>query len=140
VQGPPPRLKPGHGPLAGRCLSQASQTLDDATTHQVLAQDRFHVLLVDVGVPGVLRIDDDYRPFRTTIQAAGGVDAHTARTRDSELLGTLLHVIAQALRVALGAALASVVATVGAKEYVVLVIGHDRDIPLERCTQVTILA
>ena len=90
----------------------------------MLLQDLLQVLAVDVGIPGVLRIDHDHGSFSTTIETTGGVDAHPATPRQTQLLGATLEEIAHRRGPALVAALAAVLALVGAEEDMVTVVRH----------------
>src|ERR1043166_1865895 len=93
----------------------------------MLLDDLLDVFLVDVGVPGPFRIDDDARSFLAAIEAARLVDANVARSGELQLLDPLLRVAAHARRalvVAAGAIARR--ALVAAEEHVIAVVAHAR--------------
>jgi len=87
----------------------------------VFGQDLLDVLPVHVGVPGRLGIDHEHRTLGATVQAPRRIDANASGTRDVQLPGTPLQVIAQLRRIAPGATLAAVVPPVGAEKYMITV-------------------
>ena len=88
--------------------------------------DFVDIVLVDVGVPDVVRIDDHHRAFGTTVHATRQINAHPAFAAQVQLLDAILGVAANTLRVMLVAALASVVALIDTEKYVMLVITHGK--------------
>src|SRR5690349_18408782 len=100
------------------------QALDDAPVHEVLVDDLVDVVLVHVGVPDLLGIDDDDRPFLAAVEAARLVDADHALAVELELLDALLGVFLHRLGAMAGAAVLGRIALVEAKEDVVLVVAH----------------
>src|SRR5262245_52210422 len=103
-----------------------AQTLDDASVLQMLGDDLVNVLLVDVGVPDGVGIDDHHRPLLAAVETSRLVDAHLARAGKLEALHAVLGVVAHLLRAAVGAALLAVGALVAAEEDMTLVVAHHR--------------
>jgi hypothetical protein len=102
------------------------QSLDHSTVLQVLGDNFVDVRPVDVGVPDVIRIDHHHRPLRTSIQAAGCVDANFSRTTEIQFFDAILGVSPDAFRVMLITELTAVVTLVDAEEYMVFVMAHHR--------------
>ena len=75
------------------------QALNHPPIYQVLINDFVNIRLVDIAVPDIIRVDDDYRAFATAIQATGRVDTHLACPGNRQFLAALFGVIAQRLRI-----------------------------------------
>jgi hypothetical protein len=100
------------------------QAADDMSLLQVFRNNLIDVFPVHVGVPNAFRIDHDHRPLTAAIQATGGIDSRPAFARQTQGLDPLLGISAQFGGPALLATLAAIVPFIGAKKYVVTVIGH----------------
>lgn len=90
----------------------------------MLVDDFINIILVDKGVPGLVRVNHDNRAEVAAVQAACRVDTYLARTHQPKRLAAFFHIVAHCLRIVLGTALAAVFALVGAEEYVVFIMGH----------------
>ena len=91
---------------------------------QMLVNDLVHILLVHIGVPGLVRIDDDYRPLAATTQATRIIDTYPTLVAKPQRLDPLLGVIAHRLGIMVLTASGTILALIGAKEDMVLEIGH----------------
>src|SRR5579863_2764734 len=84
----------------------------------------FYIVLVRVGVPNLLRVDHGDGPLAAAVHAAGLVHPDAAGARELEFLHPLLGVVPQLVGPVVLATGGAVGALVGAKEDMVLVIGH----------------
>src|SRR4051812_43308844 len=99
----------------------------------MLGDDFVDVFLVDIGIPGLARIHDEYRAFIAAVEASGAVDANLAlATRQAELLDFFLGVFPDLGGFMIVAAAFAVLALIAAKEYMMRVIAH-LGIPRCRC-------
>jgi hypothetical protein len=100
-----------------------------AALNKMALQNRIDIRGAADVIPDAFRIDHDTWSMFATVQASGGVNPYP---RQAELLGARLHVIAQLLRTALGAAALGV--TIGAP------VRADENMEVEKQLWITFLA
>jgi hypothetical protein len=78
--------------------------------------DFIDVMVVDVGVPGALRVNYEDRTFFATIQTAGLIDADLAAAAEAQFLDARFQVLLRRVRTFIGATCAAVGALIHANE------------------------
>lgn len=101
-----------------------SEPIDEPPLYQVAVDDFIEILSIDIGVPDGLRVNHGHRAQLAAVQTARVIDPDLTRSRDTEFLATLLHVIARLLRATLVTALAAVFTLIGTKEHMAGKITH----------------
>ena len=81
------------------------------------------VFLINIRVPGTLRVNHHHWPFLAAVQATGVIDPHLALTRQTKPFYAGLGIIAHGLGIVVGTTWPAILAQVGAKKYVVFIVG-----------------
>ena len=89
----------------------------------MLVDDLVDIFLVNVGIPGALRIDHHHRSLFTAIKASGFVDSYFALAVEVELFHALFCVFLCFFCAAIGATGATIIAGVDAEKNVMLIVG-----------------
>ncbi|MNN55901.1 hypothetical protein D3C81_1708040 [compost metagenome] len=92
------------------------QTFNDLAADQMDVDDFIEVFIVDIGVPGALRIDHDDRAFFAAAEATGLIDADCATAAQAQFLDACLQVFLRGVRTTFGTALAAIIALIHANE------------------------
>jgi hypothetical protein len=82
--------------------------------------DLIDVLAINIGVPNPLGVNDQHRPLRTAVEAAGFINSHLPHTVDSQLFATVLGIALQILCAVTGTTGLTVRALVEAEKDVAL--------------------
>ena len=108
-------------------FSRDYQALDNPAIDQMFFDDLVNIIPVHIGIPDILGVYDDDRPFFTTIETTRCVDPHPAPAGKPKLLAALLGIVAHCLRIKMLATCAAISPFIGTEEYVITIVGHHRE-------------
>lgn len=103
-----------------------SQSLHYPSVDKMLVNNLVKIRLIQVAIPDIIWIHDQYRPFRTAIQTTGSIDTNTGNIK---LLAAFFGVVTQRLGIKTLATVRTISALIRAKKYVVAIIRHATKIP-----------
>ena len=89
----------------------------------MLINDLVDIFLVNIGIPGALRINHHDRALFAAVQASGFVDSYLALAVQVELFQALLRVFLRFFCAAIGATGAPIIARINAEKNVMLIEG-----------------
>jgi hypothetical protein len=110
-------------------VSRDLQPFHDLPVSQVLFDYLVDILPVNIAVPDRLRVHDHHRSFRTTIQAARGVNPDPTLAGQPQRLAALLGIVAESRCAESLATLTAVFTKIGTEKDMMSVIRHLADIP-----------
>jgi len=118
-------VRTGATKLSSTLMSLYLQALDHSPVYQMFFDDFIDIFLIDIGVPDVIWVDHGDRSFAATIQATGDIHPDRAFAFGyTQFFGALFGVISHCLRIILLTTLGSVLAQIGAKKDVPLIVSH----------------
>jgi len=100
------------------------QTLDYPSVDQMLANNLFYITLIYIGIPDRIRVYDQHRPLRTTVETPGCIDTDTPLTGDTQFLAASFREIPHAPGIKTLAAVTAIRTQIGTEEHMVAIVRH----------------